>query len=463
MKNLFLILSVFFTINSFAQEDKTVTLTVSGSGKTLEEAKNNALRSAIEQAFGAFISSKTEILNDKVIADEITSVSSGNIQSYDMLNESQLPNGNWGITLKAIVSVSKLTSFVQSKGIAIEIKGSLFAINIKQQLLNEQAEVKVIYEMIGLLHEQMQTSFDYNIKSGEPVSTDSESKNWEIPLEVTAIANKNMDFCSNYCFKTLSAVCLELAEVEIYNSLNKKTYPFNFLFNGINYEFHLRKRTSVNALMTLINQWNFYVSSFKVLSGMDEIYNTEIFNSHIFGKIKDYSSYGINDITLKSLDFPVSGQHVGTFKWMDKRTLAQIEQMNSYSVKATGITSQFKQGGFLIYTENNTPLIIAICDIGEAKNFNEANEICKTLSIGGYNNWRLPDLKELKIISDNFHKNHIGGLFLRSCYWSITQDSGTYSHGDYKKGINMNNQGICEINATEETYFRPVKSYLNSN
>ena len=47
-----------------AQDDKTVTLTVSGTGKTLEEAKKNALRSAIEQAFGAFISSKTEILND---------------------------------------------------------------------------------------------------------------------------------------------------------------------------------------------------------------------------------------------------------------------------------------------------------------------------------------------------------------------------------------------------------------
>ena len=36
--------------------DKTVTLTVSGTGKTLEEARLNALRSAIEQAFGAFIS-----------------------------------------------------------------------------------------------------------------------------------------------------------------------------------------------------------------------------------------------------------------------------------------------------------------------------------------------------------------------------------------------------------------------
>ena len=47
---------------SFAQEDKTVTLTVSGQGQTQDEAKQNALRNAIEQAFGTFISSNTEIL-----------------------------------------------------------------------------------------------------------------------------------------------------------------------------------------------------------------------------------------------------------------------------------------------------------------------------------------------------------------------------------------------------------------
>jgi hypothetical protein len=91
----------------FAQDaDKTVAITVSGSGKTQDDAKQSALRSAIEQAFGAFISSKTEILNDKLVADQIASVANGNIQSFSILNESQLPDGSWGVTLKALVSVS---------------------------------------------------------------------------------------------------------------------------------------------------------------------------------------------------------------------------------------------------------------------------------------------------------------------------------------------------------------------
>ena len=71
----------------FSQDaDKTVTLIVTGQGKTIDDAKTNALRSAIEQAFGAFVSSNTTILNDSLVKDEIVSVTNGNIQKYDVLN-----------------------------------------------------------------------------------------------------------------------------------------------------------------------------------------------------------------------------------------------------------------------------------------------------------------------------------------------------------------------------------------
>ena len=199
IKSLKIIVSIFFillaTTNTFSQTaSKEASITASGSGKTLEDAKQSALRSAIEQAFGAFISSKTEMFNDQVVADQMASVSSGNIKSFSILNESQLPDGSWGVTLKALVSVDKLTSFVEAKGIVIEIKGGMFAINIKQQILNEEGEVKAVSEMVGLLHEPMQTAFDYVIKSSDPKSLDAENKNWGIPLEVITTANKNMDF-----------------------------------------------------------------------------------------------------------------------------------------------------------------------------------------------------------------------------------------------------------------------------
>jgi predicted RNase H-like HicB family nuclease len=140
MKQLFLILALAFSLNAYSQDIKNVTLVVSGQGKTQEEAKQNALRSAIEQAFGTFISSKTEILNDDIVKDEIVSVANGSIQNFEIISETQIPNDGYSSSLKATVSVTKLTSYVESKGIAIEFKGGIFAANMRQKTLMEEAK-----------------------------------------------------------------------------------------------------------------------------------------------------------------------------------------------------------------------------------------------------------------------------------------------------------------------------------
>ena len=50
-----LLVLTFFSFEVFAQTDsKDVSITSSGSGKTLDDAKQAALRSSTEQAFGAF-------------------------------------------------------------------------------------------------------------------------------------------------------------------------------------------------------------------------------------------------------------------------------------------------------------------------------------------------------------------------------------------------------------------------
>lgn len=63
----------------------TVTLVTSGSGANEDEATRNALRNAIEQAFGTFVSSNTTVVNDELVNDAIASVSSGNIIEYKQI------------------------------------------------------------------------------------------------------------------------------------------------------------------------------------------------------------------------------------------------------------------------------------------------------------------------------------------------------------------------------------------
>ena len=91
------------------------------------------MRSAIEQAYGAFVSSNTEILNDEIVKDEIVSISSGNIKEFKILAQSELLNDLVSMTLSATVSVSKLQSYAQSKGATVEFAGGAFAMNIKMQ------------------------------------------------------------------------------------------------------------------------------------------------------------------------------------------------------------------------------------------------------------------------------------------------------------------------------------------
>jgi hypothetical protein len=416
IKSLKIIPSIFFillaTANTFSQTaSKEVSITASGSGKMLEDAKQAALRSATEQAFGAFISSKTEMFNDQVVADQMASVSSGNIKSFSILNESQLPDGSWGVTLKALVSVDKLTSFVEAKGIAIEIKGGMFALNIKQQLLNEQGEIKAVSEMVGLLHEPMQISFDYVIKSSEPKSLDAESKNWEIPLMVTATTNKNIDFCANYCIKTLAALSLSSEEVTSYKSLNKAVFPFNINYNGVTKTFYLRKQGSINALNTLTSNWEFYTRLFTVQSGMDESYGKGE------GQIHDFSGSGNNE--SKIINFLTTGQKAATFSWNDKRTLTQIEKMTGYTVKPRGVTSQFKLGGFVVYERDGHGLVVAITDLG-SMDWDSAKTACDELILNGYSDWHLPSKEELNSVYVNLKQVGVGGFVGRN-YWSSSE------------------------------------------
>lgn len=472
--SIFTLLFLFSNQMIFAQDnDKTVSITVSGSGKTQDEARQSALRSAIEQAFGAFISSKTEMLNDKVVADQIASVANGNIKSFSILTESQLPDNSWGVTLKAVVSLSKLTSFVEAKGISIEIKGGMFALNIKQQLLNEQGEIKAVAEMVGLLHEPMQISFDYVIKSSDPKSLDAESKNWEIPLVVTATANKNMDFCATYCVKTLEALTLTAEDVQNYKQLNKKVFPVTVNYGGVKKTYYLRKQGSIDILNTLTSQWEFYTRLFIVKSGMDEKIGIGEEKLHEFFRNNDYYSNGYD------INFLSSGKIAGTFSWSDKRTLAEIEKITDYSVIPRGVISPFKYGGFVIYEKDGKGFVLGISDIGDKKFWKEANDACNELVLNGYDDWRLPKPEEFRIIHERKFWWNVGNLKLNQYYWSNylenVKDSYTSKNRARAKTFYLRTSGQLDEDlsdtAVQNSYYnqdiykklvRPVRTFPNT-
>lgn len=224
MKQLIIIVAILLNASAYSQTNKTVTLVVSGQGKTQDEAKQNALRNAIEQAFGTFISSKTEILNDNLVKDEIVSVASGNIQKYEIISEVQIPNGDFATSLNATVSVDKLTAFVESKGVVAEFKGSILAANVKQQMLNEKNEIISIKNVSNVCKEILDKSCDFEIQTGTPTQQANDNNQWAVPLTISVKFNSNINYFTTFLYSSIKSLSMSDAEVEQYSQLGKKTF-----------------------------------------------------------------------------------------------------------------------------------------------------------------------------------------------------------------------------------------------
>lgn len=272
MHRLLVITFLLLPFSLFSQDsEKIVTLVASGQGATSDIAKQNALRNALEQAFGTFISARTEILDDDLVKDEIVSIANGNIQAFEILSEAPIPGGGHVISVKANVSVTKLASFAENKGIQVEFKGNLFAFNIKQQALNEANEVKAIGELCNVLTELMDASFDYTIETKSPIALSADNSQWMIPLIIGVKPNGNLRMASEYWYATLKGLSLSSTEAQDYVNLGKTIYPITYAdMNNHTGQFYLRNRESILRTIIQIYRFNESLQRFTVSNGISQ-------------------------------------------------------------------------------------------------------------------------------------------------------------------------------------------------
>lgn len=225
-----LIAGLILSVDSLAQEpqnnEKVVTLVVNGTGQTKEEATKNALRSAIEQAFGTFVSANTEVLNDELIKDEITTVSTGNIKSFKELSVSQTSNGLYDASVQATVSIDQLTKFAQSKGMQAELAGATFVMNMKMRELNKKNELLAIDHMIEKAKAIAKNGlFDYKLEIGEPQFAGN--PNYSIKIKILFCENENTKLFYKTIYETLKALSLSEADKVKYQEANLGYYSYN--------------------------------------------------------------------------------------------------------------------------------------------------------------------------------------------------------------------------------------------
>ncbi|MBR5039327.1 MAG: hypothetical protein IKX65_11490 [Prevotella sp.] len=242
--------------------DKNATLVTSGTGNTKEKATRNALRNAIEQAFGTFVSSNTEVLNDNLIKDEIVTVTTGNIKNYKELYCTQ--NGSFFcVSLQVTVSIGNLISYAQNKGMKAELAGATFAMNMKMRKLNKENELKAMDNLKSQLCIIANSGlFDFQIEIGEPhMATEkghvgsngkwTQDNTRKVAVDVTIkqlINSKTIEFRNTF-LRVLNALCLTKQEIEDYKSAGIPYYDYGYEGSDI----VLRNKYDLKTIMDIVS------------------------------------------------------------------------------------------------------------------------------------------------------------------------------------------------------------------
>lgn len=288
-----------FTQHVIENPKDEIALTVSADGATKEEATKIALRSAIEQAYGAFVSANTTILNDEMVKDEIVTISNGNIKSYQEVASVLLPNGRTTVTLNAIVSISKLTSYAQSKGATTEFAGATFAMNVKMRELNKKNEMKALDNLITQIKALLPVALERELVLYEPELYSGKSlfnyfddnkhlnpDNFFIfKIGIKYKSNKNPESLGNLIYSTLKSLEPSEEEYEYFKTREHATYSIARLTKDLQQLEKIRTRLSKKEFIDYDSKMNKvlidYMTDFEIIDNTGTISS---FNASLWGE-----------------------------------------------------------------------------------------------------------------------------------------------------------------------------------
>lgn len=157
-----------------AQEpDRIDKVVVTGVGVDADKARQNAIRNAVEQVIGTYVSSDTMVQNSQLLKDEILSYSGGYVKESRVISQEKGDGGLFSIKLEAQVVATKLKRKIQSLNIALKkVEGeSLFA-----EAFSKMEEKKSGGELLSrILAKYPQAAYQFDVGKPEIESTDPRS------------------------------------------------------------------------------------------------------------------------------------------------------------------------------------------------------------------------------------------------------------------------------------------------
>lgn len=208
-----------------------LTLNVTGVGESKADAILDAQRNALRVSYGEFVSSNLTTLNNQLTKNETVNLVSGTVKDFKVLSESvddfSIPP-IVEVLLRVKVGKGQLISFAKAIGDNVEVQGSLFGAEIRQQEQNKKNE-SVALEHLEKKAKLMSTFFDYEIKVGDPKQSTVNSNDYVIGSLVTLKPNKNYQNLISTLESTLKEISMKKEERDKYINLNTSIHGLKYI------------------------------------------------------------------------------------------------------------------------------------------------------------------------------------------------------------------------------------------
>ena len=208
-----------------------VTLVVKGIGDSKATAIIDAQRNALRASYGEFVSNNLTTLDNELTKNETVNLVSGTIQDSKLLSESEddfsVPP-IIEVLMKITVNKGKLVSFAKAIGDNVEIQGSLFGAEIKQQEINKNNELTAM-EHLAKKAETMSTFFDYEITVQSPKRSAVIQDEYFIYSSMSLTTNQNYRNLTSTVLNTISQIAMKPDEIEKYKELGTPFYRLDVI------------------------------------------------------------------------------------------------------------------------------------------------------------------------------------------------------------------------------------------
>ena len=165
------------------EPDKIDKVIVSGFGVDVDRAKQNAIRNAVEQVIGTYVSSDTVVQNNTLLNDEVLSYSGGYVQDFKIIAQGKNDDGLYTVKIEANVIGAKLKRKLESLNIAAKkVEGESLFGEASSKMENQQTGQALLDK---ILSKYPQAAYAFEIGKPEIQSTDPATGIAKVRIPIT--------------------------------------------------------------------------------------------------------------------------------------------------------------------------------------------------------------------------------------------------------------------------------------